>query len=112
MTLHAPVETRTETTGRSLAPIRVLGLVAGFGFVIFQLLFAVFYVFYRIADEWAVDRSEASGGFDPGQLLPHDGVLWLAATGSALLLVLIDIVLIVMAVLWFRARTREARGDS
>lgn len=41
--------------------------------------FLLFFVLWSHADEWAVDRSEARGGFDPTQLLPHGGLMWVAA---------------------------------
>lgn len=55
-----------------------------------NVAFVAFFVLYSIADEWAVDRSEASHGSDPTMLLPHDAALWIVANASIVILLAFD----------------------
>ncbi len=59
---------------------------------LFNVVFVIFFALYTTASEWAVDRSEATGAFDPSQLLPHDGALWLSGHAALVLLVVLDVV--------------------
>ncbi|MEJ3405889.1 hypothetical protein WDJ51_14215 [Rathayibacter sp. YIM 133350] len=71
---------------------------------VFNVAFGVFFVLYSIADEWAVERSEAFNGFDPAQLLPHDVLLWLAAHLALVALVAVDVLAIMLTRMRRRAR--------
>ena len=51
-----------------------------------------FYGLWFVADEWAVDHSEATHGFDPTMLLPNGVGLWLVANAGIAVLVALDIV--------------------
>ena len=69
-----------------------------------------FYGLWFVADEWAVDRSEATHGFDPTMLLPNGVGLWLVANAGIAVLVALDIVWICLAL---KLRTaRSPRGAS
>ncbi|KQR53928.1 hypothetical protein ASF88_03550 [Leifsonia sp. Leaf336] len=50
-----------------------------------------FYGLWAVADEWAVDRSEATHGFDPSMLLPNSVGLWIVANASLVLLIGLDV---------------------
>lgn len=71
---------------------------------LFNLTLVSFFGLYTIADERAVDRSEATGEFDPSQLLPRSVALWLVAHASIALLIVLDVVGIALFV---RARRRR-----
>lgn len=72
-----------------------------------------FYVLWVNADQWAVNRSESSGGFDASQLPPHSGVTWIAAQGTLMSLVTVDVIAIAGIVLFFRAlRSHPVFSDS
>ena len=71
---------------------------------LFNVTLVGFFVLYTIADEQAADRSEATGAFDPSQLLPHDVALWANAHASMALLLMLDVVAVA---LFLRARHRR-----
>ena len=70
-----------------------------------NVAFLAFFELYLAVDEWAVDRSEAHGGFDQSQLLPHDVLLWSCAHVALVLLIAVDVLLLVLVV---RQRRRSA----
>jgi hypothetical protein len=49
---------------------------------LFNMTLVSFFILYTIANKQAADRSEASGAFDPSQLLPRGAALWWAANAS------------------------------
>lgn len=59
---------------------------------LFNVVLVSFFALYSVANEWAAERSEATGAFDPSQLLPHDAALWLSAHAAIVLLVMLDVV--------------------
>jgi hypothetical protein len=71
---------------------------------LFNVTLVSFFVLYTIADDPAADRSEATGAFDPSQLLPHDVALWSTAHASIALLIMIDVVSVAIFV---HARLRQ-----
>jgi len=74
-----------------------------------NVVFAIFFALYTAADEWAVNRSEATGAFDPSQLFPHDVALWLIARAALGLLVVLDAVGIALFLRGHRQRVTGAR---
>ncbi|MDP4331895.1 hypothetical protein Q7F20_00770 [Curtobacterium sp. A7_M15] len=78
--------------------------------VLFNVALLTFFALYTTADEWAVDRSEATGAFDPSQLLPHEGLLWLVAHAALGLLVVLDGVGVAVLVRERRKRTVARRA--
>ncbi|MGL3199082.1 MULTISPECIES: hypothetical protein [Curtobacterium] len=71
---------------------------------LFNVVFLSFFAFYSVANDWAVERSEATGAFEPSQLLPHDAALWLSAHAALVLLVVLDAVAVALA---FRLNRRS-----
>lgn len=59
---------------------------------LFNVVVVSFFALYSAANDWAAERSEATGAFDPSQLLPHDAALWLSAHAAIVLLVVLDAV--------------------
>jgi hypothetical protein len=57
---------------------------------LFNVVFVSFFALYSAANDWAVERSEATGAFEPSQLLPHDAALWLSGHVAIVLLVGLD----------------------
>ncbi|PCN47633.1 hypothetical protein Csp2054_10985 [Curtobacterium sp. 'Ferrero'] len=68
---------------------------------LFNVVFVNFFALYSAANDWAVERSEATGAFEPSQLLPHDAALWLSAHVAIVLLVVLDAAGVA---LWLRIR--------
>ena len=91
--------------GGGLRGSRIAVIALACCLALFNVAFFAFFVLYSRADEWAVDRTESHGGFDPSMLLPNDVLLWLVAHATTLLLVLVDIV----AVLDWRMRRPKKR---
>lgn len=77
--------------------------------LLFNAVFVAFFALYSAASEWAAERSEATGAFDPSQLLPHDAALWLSAHAAILLLVMLDAVGIAMLLRARRIRITESQ---
>ncbi len=89
-----PVTRTAPSTRTSRATVIAIAVLAG----LFHAAFAAFLLLYSAVDSWAVDRSEATGAFDPSQLLPHGEVLWVVARCAAVLLVVLDVVVIATVV--------------
>ncbi|MCL2515696.1 MAG: hypothetical protein FWD85_03535 [Microbacteriaceae bacterium] len=70
-----------------------------------------FYALWNIADTWAVDRSEATGAFDPTMLLPHDMLFWLIAQATLVLLAAVDAAWVFLAIGLIR-RTRPTTSST
>lgn len=77
--------------------------------LLFNAVFVAFFALYSAASDWAAERSEATGAFDPSQLLPHDAALWLSAHAAILLLVMLDAVGIAMLLRARRIRITESQ---
>ncbi|RLP08176.1 hypothetical protein [Propionibacterium australiense] len=67
----------------------------------------VFYVLWRIADTWAVDRAEERG-FDQQQLLPHHILFWFAAQATMAALIVLNSLVIA----WWRHDRLERRQQN
>lgn len=57
-----------------------------------------FLVLWLIADIAAISRMESESSVDPGQMLLNSDMLWLAAHGSMLMLVVVDVLIVVWLV--------------
>jgi len=77
--------------------------------LLFNAVFVVFFALYSAANDWAAERSEATGAFDPSRLLPHDAALWLSAHAAILLLVMLDAVGIALLLRARRIRITQAQ---
>lgn len=71
--------------------------------------FLMFFVLWSQADKWAVNRSEAHGGFDPSQLFPHGHLLGVAAHAALVALVCCDVPGVVIPTRSVRVRAALAR---
>lgn len=87
-----------------------LGVLGGMFLGLLNVAAISFYALWMNADQWFVNRSESSGGFDPSQLPPLSGATWLAAQGTALSLLAVDAIAITAIILLVRsAKTADAR---
>lgn len=57
-----------------------------------------FFILWQIADTAAIGRMESESSVDPGQMLQNSKMLWLAAHGSVLMLVVVDVLIVVRVV--------------
>ncbi len=53
-----------------------------------------FFVLWKIADSTAIGHMESESSVDPGQMLPNSEMMWLAAHGSVLMLVVLDVLIV------------------
>ena len=96
-------------------PMKTLGITGAVAMVGLNITVLAFFVLWLIADSAAVGRMESESIIDPGQMLPNSELLWLAAHGSVLMVVVLD----VLAVAWLvktkggpqRAASMELNAD-
>ncbi|MBF6670696.1 MULTISPECIES: cell surface protein [Glutamicibacter] len=50
-----------------------------------------FYTLWQIADTAAINRMETGSGMDVVQMLPNSNLMWAAAHGSLIMLIIVDI---------------------
>lgn len=77
-------------------PKKTLGLAGAVAMVGLNITVVAFFVLWLIADSAAIGRMESESSIDPGQMLPNSELMWLAAHGSVLMVVVLD----VLAVAW------------
>ncbi|MGP9693112.1 hypothetical protein ACT3TZ_00620 [Brachybacterium sp. AOP25-B2-12] len=85
-------------------------IIAAMCLVSLNLGYGAFYVLWSIADQAAVARSEAGGGFDPSQLLPYGNVMWVLAQLLLLAILVLDVVAIVLAIATWAGRRNVGRA--
>lgn len=77
-------------------PKKILGLAGAVAMVGLNITVVAFFVLWLFADSAAIGRMESESSIDPGQMLPNSELMWLAAHGSVLMVVVLD----VLAVAW------------
>lgn len=97
VTMTAPIVAPPALTVQTRVP-KVTLIALSVATATLNATFLLFFVLWSKADEWAVDRSEVRGGFDPGQLLPHGGLMWVAAHAAFAALVVCDVLGVVVFV--------------
>lgn len=70
-----------------------------------------FFVLWKIADSTAIGRMESEPSVDPGQMLPNSELMWLAAHGSVLMLVVVDVLIVAGLVKMTGVRQRAANRE-
>lgn len=88
---------------KSPGPLLVPAIVVGILLALLNVATISFYALWMNADQWAVNRSEAGGGFDPSQLPPFSGMTWLMAQGTIAALLAVDAAAILAAFLIVRS---------
>ncbi|MFJ7287446.1 hypothetical protein ACIQUC_03945 [Curtobacterium sp. NPDC098951] len=76
---------------------------------LFNVVFVSFFALYSAANDWAVERSEATGAFEPSQLLPHDAALWLSAHVAIVLLAVLDAMGVALSLRVSRGRVNQSQ---
>ena len=76
--------------------VKKLGIAGAVAMVGLNISVLAFFVLWLIADSAAISRMESESSMDPGQMLSNSELMWLAAHGSVLMVVVLD----VLAVAW------------
>ncbi|WP_344755796.1 hypothetical protein [Gryllotalpicola koreensis] len=100
--------TLTSTRVPLRSAIRVALAVVG---TVFNVVFFVFYALFRVADDWAVDRSEMHGGFDQSYLLPHGDLAWLVGAAAVVVLLVFDVLVALLLVAPAAHQAQRDRDD-
>ena len=87
-------------------PMKTLGIAGAVAMVGLNITVVAFFVLWLIADSAAIDRMESESNMDPSQMLPNSELMWLAAHGSVLMVVVLD----VLAVAWLVKMTGVPQG--
>ncbi|PRB69451.1 cell surface protein [Arthrobacter sp. MYb213] len=66
-----------------------------------------FYNLWQIADTAAINLMETASGVNPAALLPHSNLMWVAAHGSILAVVALDVLAIAFVAVAFSPRHRR-----
>lgn len=72
-------------------PMKTLGITGVVAMVGLNITVLAFFVLWLVADSAAVGRMESESSIDPGQMLPNSELMWLAAHGSVLTVVVLDV---------------------
>lgn len=92
----ARMTTASREPNKSKNPMKTLGIAGAVAMVGLNITVLAFFVLWLIADSAAIGRMESESSIDPGQMLPNSELMWLAAHGSVLMVVVLD----VLAVAW------------
>lgn len=84
-------------------------MLVGVALVAVNMAVVALYGMWTAADQWAVARAEAGGGFDPSALLPHAHLGWIVAQAAIALLLIADL-LAAVAVVTLLRRTGATAG--
>lgn len=88
--------TASREPNMSQNSVKTLGIAGAVAMVGLNITVLAFFVLWLIADSAAIGRMESESNMDPGQMLPNSELIWLAAHGSVLMVVVLD----VLAVAW------------
>ncbi|KLI89866.1 hypothetical protein AA310_04285 [Arthrobacter sp. YC-RL1] len=78
--------------------MKTLGIAGAVDMVGLNITVLAFFALWLIADSAAIGRMESESSIDPGQMLPNSELMWLAAHGSVLMVVVLDLLAIVLLV--------------
>ena len=76
--------------------VKTLGIAGAVALVGLNITVLDFFVLWLISDNAAIGRMESESSIDPGQMLPNSELMWLAAHGSVLMVVVLD----ALAIAW------------
>lgn len=88
----------------SKTPKRVLGILYAFALTGLNASVIAFYALWQIADTAAINRMETGSGMDVAQMLPNSNLMWIAAHGSLLMLIIVDILALFLFAVAFSSR--------
>lgn len=92
-------------------PMRTLGIAGAVAMVGLNITVLAFFVLWSIADSAAIGRMESESNMDPGQMLPNSELMWLAAHGSVLMVVVLDVLAVAGLVKMTGVLQRNARRN-
>ena len=92
-------------------PMKTLGITGAVAMVGLNITVLAFFVLWLIADSAAIGRMESESSIDPGQMLPNSELLWLAAHGSVLMVVVLDVLAVAWLVRTSGIPQRDAIGN-
>lgn len=75
-------------------PMKTLSIAGAVAMVGLNVTVVAFFVLWLIADGVAISRMESESSMDPSQMLPNSELMWLAAHGSLLMLVVVDVLIV------------------
>lgn len=78
----------------SQIPMKAFGIVGVVTMLGLNISVLAFFVLWKIADSTAIGHMESESSVDPGQMLPNSEMMWLAAHGSVLMLVVLDVLIV------------------
>lgn len=79
-----------------LVPVRKLyGILVSIALLALNVCFAVVYSLWQRLDTDAINRMETGSGMDSTVLLPHSNLMWVAAQGSLIAILALDVLAIV-----------------
>ena len=92
-------------------PMKTLGITGAAAMVGLNITVLAFFVLWLIADSAAIGRMESESSIDPGQMLPNSELMWLAAHGSVLMVVVLDVLAVAWLVRTSGIPQRDAIGN-
>lgn len=83
---------------------RVLGFLCAFALTGLNASVIAFYALWQIADTAAINGMETGSGMDVAQMLPNSNLMWAAAHGSLLMLIIVDVLALLLFTAVFSSR--------
>lgn len=105
------MKTASRESNVSQNPMKSFGIVGAVAMLGLNIAVLAFFVLWKIADSTAIGRMELDSIMDPGQMLPNSELMWLAAHGSVLMLVVLDVLIVAALVKMTSVRQRAASRD-
>ncbi|WP_143181042.1 hypothetical protein [Glutamicibacter sp. 0426] len=79
-------------------PMKTLSIAGAVAMVGLNVTVVAFFVLWLIADGVAISRMESESSMDPSQMLPNSELMWLAAHGSLLMVIVLDVLAVALRV--------------
>ncbi|KSU65700.1 hypothetical protein AS038_12545 [Arthrobacter sp. NIO-1057] len=93
-----------------VVPVRRLyGILVSIALLALNVCFAVVYSLWQRLDSDSINRMETISGMDSTVLLPHSNVMWVAAQGSLIAILALDVLTIMFVV---KARSSGRRAEN
>ncbi|UYQ77080.1 hypothetical protein OF385_13805 [Glutamicibacter sp. JL.03c] len=90
--------------------VRAFRILFAFALIGLNVAVILFFTLWQIADTAAINRMEAGSGMDVAQMLPNSNLMWVAAHGSLVMLIIVDILAVFQLITVFSSR-RKALCD-
>ncbi|MHC6177914.1 hypothetical protein [Glutamicibacter sp. X7] len=90
--------------------MNVIGIVGGLVLVGLNITAFWFFTLWQAADSAAINRMESASGMETTQMLPNANQLWVAAHGTVLMLLVLDLLALFAVASLAGARRRGLDG--